>query len=296
MSDKMDVVLLGTGSPLPSPTRCGGGQVIISGETRLLIDCGWGVARRLVAAGVPPPLIDVVCFTHMHSDHITDLPDFLIMRWTGGATKPLQVYGPEGTREMVDGFRAGLAPDIRFRFAHHGEKLSREGIECVVHEVPATPHVSHAVSVGDLNVGAFEVDHRPVVPALGFRVERGERSVVFSGDTKACPSLVEASRGADMLVSEALHLGMMQDRLTALRVNNERMAEILTEACDYHAPTLDVAAMARDAGVKQLVLSHLIPPIPDEGPLVERFAEGMNEIYGGPITVAKDLQRFTIGD
>ncbi len=292
----MELILLGTGSPLPSPNRCGGGQLIISGNTRILIDCGWGVARRLFAAGVPPPAIDHVCFTHMHSDHITDLPDFIIMRWTGGAKNPLHIHGPEGTREMVDGFRGGLEPDVRFRFAHHGEKLSREGIECVVHEVPATPSVSSVVTVGDLTVGAFEVDHFPVVPALGFTVESGGHKIVLSGDTKACPSLVEASRDADVLVSEALHLGMQHDRINALRAaGNVRMAEILEEACEYHTPTLEVAQMARDARVKHLVISHLIPPIPDDGPLVDRFAAGMSDVYPGTITIGRDLQRFTIG-
>ena len=96
-------------------------------------------ARRLFAAGVFPMTVDTVCFTHMHSDHITDVPDFLIMRWAGGAQKPLTVYGPEGTQRMIDGFLAAMADDIRFRFAHHGDKLSQEGIKTIVHEVPATP-------------------------------------------------------------------------------------------------------------------------------------------------------------
>ena len=110
-------------------------------------------------------------------------------------------------------------------------------------------------------------------------------------------SLVEASRGADVLVCEALHVGMMQDRISGIRASgNERGAGMLDDACEYHMPTIEVAQIARDAGVKQLVLSHLIPPIPDDGPMVERFAEGMSEVYGGPIIVAKDLQRFTIED
>lgn len=295
---KIEVIILGTGSPLPSATRCGAGQIVLSGGSAILIDCGWGAARRLLASGVPAGTIDTVFFTHMHSDHITDLPDLMIMRWTaGGATKPLTIYGPTGTREMVDGFRAGLGPDIRYRFAHHGEKLSREGIECVVHEVPATEAVSHIATIGDMQIGSFEVDHRPVEPALGFKVEASGRSVVFSGDTKKCDALVQASKGADMLVSEALNLEMMQSRITMLRgAGDQRLSQILVEACEYHAPTLDVAEMARDAGVRELVLSHLIPPIPDDGPQVEAFVAGMSDIYGGPITVARDMQRLTIGD
>ncbi len=296
MTAAMEITLLGTGSPLPSPNRCGAGQVIVSGDDRVLIDCGWGAARRLIATGIPLGSIDHVFFTHMHSDHISDLPDLLMMRWTLGAAKhPLTIYGPEGTREMVEGFRAGLNPDVRYRFAHHGDKLSREGIECIVHEVPATAEPASIARIGEIEMLSFEVDHFPVVPAFGFRVEARGKSAVFSGDTKKCDALVRASKGADMLVSEALHLGMMQQRIDLARKNNnERMAQILEEACNYHAPTLEVAAMARDAGVGRLVISHLIPPIPDEGPLVAAFLAGMAEVYPGPLAIATDSERFVI--
>ena len=292
----MELILLGTGSPLPSANRCGAGTVIISGDSAVLVDCGWGAARRLVASGVALDRINTVFFTHMHSDHITDLPDLMMMRWTlGGATAPLTIYGPEGTREAVEGFRAGLNPDVRYRVAHHGSKLSRDGIEVVVYETPATAAVSHVATVGDIAVGAFEVDHRPVVPALGFRVEARGKSAVLSGDTKRCDALVQASKGADLLVSEALHLDMMRDRINLARKNgNERIAGILEDACNYHAPTLDVAEMARDAGVPRLVLSHLIPPIPDEGAVVDQFVAGMADVFPGPILVARDMQRLTL--
>jgi ribonuclease Z len=298
MMPAMELILLGTGSPLPAPNRCGAGNLIISGDSTVLVDCGWGAARRLIASGVPLARIDTIFFTHMHSDHITDLPDLLMMRWTlGGATRPLTIYGPEGTREAVEGFRAGLNPDVRYRMAHHGEKLALDGVRVIVHETPATPGVSHVATVGDIAVGAFEVDHRPVVPALGFRVEARGKSVVLSGDTKRCDALVQASKGADLLVSEALHTGMMRDRINMARsASNERIAGILEDACDYHAPTLDVAEMARDAGVPRLVLSHLIPPIPDEGPAVDQFVAGMSDIYSGSIQVARDMQRITIDE
>lgn len=293
----IEITLLGTGSPLPSGNRCGAGQLVVSDGTPVLIDCGWGAARRLIATGAALGAIEHVFFTHMHSDHITDFPDFAMMRWTlGGATTPLHVYGPEGTREAIEGFRAGLNPDVRYRFAHHGEKLSRDGIEVIVHEVPATAAVSHVTGVDGIDVGSFEVDHRPVVPALGFTVEARKRKVVFSGDTVRVQSLVDAARGADMLVSEALHLGMMEDRIKMLRgTNNERMAQILEEACMYHAPTHDVAEMARDAGVAKLVLTHLIPPIPNEGPAVEQFVSGMADIFAGELVVAQDMQKVMLG-
>jgi ribonuclease Z len=292
----MELLLLGTGTPLPSPNRCGGGQLITSGEHRVLVDCGWGVARRLMAANVPLGDIDTVCFTHMHSDHVTDLPDFLIMRWTaGGATLPLTIYGPEGTREMVEGFRAGLEPDVRFRIAHHGEKLAPQAMRCDVREVPASDEPTCVATIGEMRISAFAVDHRPVVPAFGYRIDCGGRALVLSGDTMKCDTLVDASRGADVLVCEAMSLPMMRARIDFLRgAGNERGAKILDEACDYHAATADVAAMARDAGVRKLVLTHLLPPIPDEGPLPEQFVEGMSGIYAGEIVLGRDLMRLAV--
>lgn len=288
----LEVVFLGTGSPLPSPVRCGAGQVVLAGDARLLIDCGWGVARRLSAARVPPSSIDVACFTHMHSDHITDVPDFLISRWTGGATRPLTVYGPEGTRSMIDGFLAALGRDIGYRFAHHGDKLSRDGIRCEVHEVPATPDPAQVADLAGLQVESFEVDHRPVVPALGFRISGSGVHVVFSGDTTPCDSLRRASEGADALVCEAMHTGMLEQRIAALKAMGQgRVAALLEDVPSYHSATHDVARLARDAGVRSLILSHVIPPIGNDGPEVAAFTAGMEQLYTGPITVAQDLQR-----
>jgi ribonuclease Z len=108
-------------------------------------------------------------------------------------------------------------------------------------------------------------------------------------------SLVDAARNADVLICEAVHVGMMRDRINFLRgAGNVRNAEMLEEAVEYHASTLHVAEMARDAGVRQLVLSHLIPPIPNDGPLVEQYVEGMSAIYDGPVVVGRDMQKLTL--
>jgi ribonuclease Z len=293
---ELEVLLLGTGSPLPNADRCGAGQVIIAGNDRILVDCGWGAARRLFAGGVIPPTVDTALFTHMHSDHITDVPDFLIMRWAGGAQKPLTVYGPAGTQRMIDGFLAAMADDIRFRFAHHGDKLSQEGIKVIVHEVPATPDRTRIAEIGDVTIDSFEVDHFPVVPALGFRFDSAGAALVISGDTKKCDNLTRASQAADVLISEALSeniFKVMRQRI--LDAGNERQAAVMGDVPDYHATTIEVAGMARDASVKKLVLSHLIPPVPNEGPLADAFAAGMSDVFKGEIVVGRDLMRFTVG-
>lgn len=297
MTAALEVVLLGTGSPMYNPARCGAGYVVIAGDVQVVVDLGWGASRRLSAAGLGRGnVINHLCLTHMHSDHITDIPDFLMQRWTGGATTPLRVYGPAGTRETVLAFQAGLRLDVEYRIAHHGEEqLPRSGWEIEITETAATVKATAVATIADLVIEAFEVDHRPVAPAFGFRFRRRGRTVVFSGDTGKCASLVEASRDADMLICDAMNRGMWDGLVGLVRKQgNERGASILEDVPSYHATTLEAAEMARDAGVRHLVLSHLLPQIPNEGPGLDGFTAGMSEIYSGKITVGSDLQRFVI--
>lgn len=246
-------------------------------------------------AGVFPAAIETAVFTHMHTDHITDFPDFLFLRWTSGARKPLRVFGPDGTKDMVDGFLLALRRDIGFRQAHHGEKLHPDGIRIEVTELPATPSAERFETIGGMTFESFEVDHFPVVPAFGYRFGYDGRSLVMSGDTAFCESLLHASEGADLLVCEAMNLAMLTERANALRVTGLTLqASLFEDVPSYHIPTEDVARLARDAGVRKVALSHLIPPIPNEGPAVTRFVEGMSDIYKGPIHVARDLERIAV--
>ncbi len=295
MTERFEVAFLGTGSPLPSPDRCGAGNVVVAGDQHILVDCGWGAARRILPAGVMPSDIDVAVFTHMHTDHITDVPDFLFLRWTSGATKPLRVFGPEGTKEMVDGFLHALNRDIGFRLAHHGDKLHPDGIKVEVTEIPATAKAQEFLTVNEVRVSQFEVDHFPVVPALGFRFEFDGRALVMSGDTSLCDSLLTASEGADLLVCEAMNVSMLEERILALKgMGRTLQAALFADVPSYHIPTGDVARVAATAGVRRLALSHLIPPIGNEGAEVERFVKGMSDVYGGPIVVARDCQRIAV--
>ncbi len=294
MGERFEIVFLGTGGPLPNADRCGAGNVVVAGDLHVLVDCGWGSARRLIPSGVRPSQIDAALFTHMHSDHITDFPDFLFLRWVTGAAKPLEVYGPDGTQEMVDGFLMAMRRDIGFRIAHHGDKLHPEGITVEVTEITASVSPSIFLEIGHLRVDAFIVDHFPVVPAFGYRATCGGRSVVFSGDTAKCHSLLEASSGADMLVCEALNVTMLQRMIDTLKPNAPLQAGNLEDVPSYHISTLEVAELARDAGVRELVLTHILPTIASQDAMEALFVQGMSEIYRGRITVARDMQRIAV--
>jgi ribonuclease Z len=294
MPQTFDVVFLGTGSPIPSPDRCGCGHVIVAGESNVLVDCGYGSARRLMLAGIIPSQIDTAVFTHMHTDHITDVPDFLNMRWTSGATKPLQVFGPTGTKKMIDGFLMALEDDIRFRTAHHPGKLHPDGIKVEVTEVPATPDARTFASAAGLTLESFEVDHFPVVPALGYRFRFDGRSAVLSGDTSMCDSLLAAAQGADLLVSDALNPVMFQQFTERVRAIRPLAASLFDDVPSYHISTPEVAALARDAGVGKLVLSHLLPNLPNNPEMEAQFSAGMSDVFSGPIHIARDTQRIAV--
>lgn len=289
-----EIVFLGTGSPMPSADRCGSGTVLVADGTCVLVDCGWGAARRLIPSGISPADVDSAVFTHMHSDHITDVPDFLVLRWITGATRPLRVYGPGGTQEMIDGFLMALRGDIGFRIAHHGEKLHPDGIRVEVTEIAATDSPAEFLEISSLKVEAFAVDHFPVVPAIGLRAKCEGRTVVISGDTRKCDSLLQASKGADVLVCEALNLAMLDRTIAAIKSNAPNQAANIEDVPSYHISTTEIAELARDAGVAEVVLTHLVPTIPSQDAAEAMFVQGMSAIYDGKITVARDTMRLPV--
>src|SRR5690349_3725334 len=118
----MDVILLGTGSPIPSATRAGPATLVKAGGANLLIDAGRGVIMRLTGAGVAPQAVSAILITHMHSDHICDLNDVITSHWVMSAVaQPLKIYGPPGTRALVDATLAMLAFDVKYRIDHHAD-------------------------------------------------------------------------------------------------------------------------------------------------------------------------------
>jgi ribonuclease Z len=292
-TDSLELVLLGTSSPIHSPHRFGPSQIITDGRTRVMVDVGWGSTLRLYQAAMPPQTIDAVFITHLHSDHTTDLADFLVMRWVGGIRGPIPIYGPAGTSRMVKGFQEAMAADTKYRLDHHGEKLWSGGLAADITEFEACDEPVVVAEVGGIVVNAFEVDHRPVKPAYGFRLEKDGHSIVVSGDTNPCPGLSAGAKGADILVCDSMNQAMMAVLENQLRAaGNEVQAALLEDAHTYHAPIGAMAETAQQAGVKHLVISHMLPPVPEEQePL---FIAGLDKVFSGKITVGRDLMRVAV--
>jgi ribonuclease Z len=266
------VVVLGSGSPLPDPSRAGPATLVVTSAGHLLFDCGRGVLMRAAAAGSGPGAFRAVFLTHLHSDHITDLNDVITMRWaTSFAPRPLTVIGPVGTGALVEATEVMLEPDIGYRLAHHDDLTWR----------PATESVDVAGGVvladGEVTVVAGPTDHAPVRPTVGYRIEEAGRSVVIAGDTVPCAGLDELCRGADVLV----HTVVRRDLIEPL--NLPRLTDIL----DYHSSVEDAARTAARGGVGTLVLSHLVPaPAPGTE---EEWREQASAVFDGEVMVASDL-------
>jgi ribonuclease Z len=274
----MQLIILGSGSPLPDPGRAGPATLVRSGAGDLLFDCGRGVLMRAAAAGSAAGALRGLFLTHLHSDHTTDLNDVITSRWvTSFQPNPLRVYGPVGTATLVARTETMLEADIGYRLAHHADldwRPSTEAVECSEGVVFAE---------GDVRVTAAPTDHAPVRPTVGFRVDEGDASVVLSGDTVPCAGLDELCAGADVLV----HTVVRRDLIEPVGLAR------LTDVLDYHSSVEDAARTAARAGVGTLVLTHLVPaPQPGTEPEWEALAAAH---FGGTVVVAHDLITLEVG-
>ena len=281
-STMISVTLLGTGSPMPSPDRAGPATLISAGEEHYLIDAGRGVLMRLAAVGLGAPNLTAVLLTHLHSDHITDLNDVITTRWimTFEPT-PLTIVGPVGTKAVVDHIMASLEPDMAYRIAHHDDLEGPPQVD--VMEVTEGP----IDLPGTVSLRSALTDHKPVEPSIGFRfdfVDDGRQaSVVAAGDTVPCTGLDSLTAGADALVHTAIRKDVIEN------VPLQRMQDTL----DYHSSPAEAAQTAARAGVKTLVLTHYVPPIPT-GDAGEDWRTLAAEHFNGAIEIGDDLHRVEV--
>lgn len=268
----MELITLGTGSPIPDPNRAGPATLVRANGLQLLFDCGRGVLMRLAGAGVLPPMLHRVFLTHLHSDHVTDFNDVLTMRWAMPAlAAPLPVTGPLGTQTFVDRTLEMLTDDIGYRLAHHDDLTSPP--ECDVAEISD----GVALELNDVRVIAAPTDHRPVHPTVGYRVEHDGRSIVIAGDTVPCESLDRLCVGADAYVQTVIRPDLVA------KVPSVRLQDII----DYHSSVEDAARTATRAGVKKLVLTHMVPTVM---PGFESEWIAMAALhFDGEIVLAEDL-------
>ena len=278
------LVLLGTsgGPRVTAKGRAKPATLIVANGIPYVVDCGDGVALQLARAGVPLDTLRYIFITHHHSDHNLGYGNLIYAAWAAGLRKPVDTYGPPPLAAMTDSYWQLNRFDIETRIADEGRVDPRKLV--TAHEFDAPGVVMQSA---DVKVSATRVRHPPIMQAYAYRFDTADRSIVISGDTAYSPELIELAKGADVLVHEAMHLGGLENLLK--RVPNA--ATLREHLLASHTTTEEIGKVATAAGVKTVVLSHLVPS--DDASLTdELWAEDVRRHFSGRIIVGRDLMEI----
>jgi ribonuclease Z len=276
----MKVTLLGTGSPIPDPNRAGPSTLVQAAGQHIVVDCGRGCVMRMTAAGVFPPFVSAILLTHLHSDHISDLNDIVTSRWIMSPNPIVtKIFGPVGTKQIVEGLRTMLSLDEQYRLDHHADLRSGPGMQIEVTEVSP----GDSFSIGEVNVVVGRTDHRPVSPTVGYRFEAEGKVAALAGDTVPCAELDALCASADVYVQTVLRPDLVDAMRKMLPAQAPRLGDIL----DYHSSVEDAGQTAARAGVKTLVLTHYVPAM-QLGQEADWIAQAAKH-FSGKIVAGPDL-------
>lgn len=298
LADGLHVGLCGAGSPFPDTKRSGPCTVVVAGRRMFVFDSGSGAARNIARMRLNSGQIEALFLTHYHSDHIDGLGELMLQRWIQGeASIPVPIYGPPGLETVINGFNNAYTLDKGYRIAHHGESVAPPdgfGGRPMVFDLPVEGSRKVLISEPDLEIAAFAVQHSPASPAVGYKIRYKDRSIVISGDTKKVASVAREAVGADLLVHEALSpvlLALLQQGFD--RAKRENLSHIMHDVVGYHTTPEEAAEIAQSAGVKALVLNHIVPPLPLQG-LDPVFLQKAKKIYDGPLRIGEDGDWFSL--
>jgi ribonuclease Z len=274
------VTLLGTGAPPPVLNRFGPSTLVEAGQQKFIFDAGRGAMQRLHQLGIPFADISGIFLTHHHSDHVVGFPDLWLTGWIGRPwgkrNVPLPVWGPEGTKEMMEYLPKAFAVDIRVR----SHNYPVEGIKLLPTEITEGP----VFDQDGVKVTAFKVDHfAEKLPAYGYRIDYRGRSAVLSGDTTFNENLIEHARGADLLVHE----------VTAVSGNAAENAQQLKRISANHTTPEQAAVVFSRAQPKLAVYNHLLL---FGAAKADDLIPATRKNYAGPLLVGEDLMQIEIGE
>jgi ribonuclease BN (tRNA processing enzyme) len=315
------LVLLGTaGGPMPVAGRGGISSAVVVGERVFVVDCGRGSPSAFAAAGLDFRRLAAVFLTHLHADHIGDLPGMLLYPWgiragdDGAPLAPVRVYGPARPAVLPTGdaiFRretticperpapgtADLVGHILDGYAYHLNVMPLDcrmpdagalvrGIDIPLPaEAPAGRAPAIVLDDEDVRVTAVAVTHGRAVPSLGYRFDTADGSIVFSGDTTVNDDLIALAQGTDILVHQVADLGYLERHGTT-GADLERMAAL-------HTDVGQVGDVAERAGARELILSHYLPSEPD-AITDAQWARSAGQGFRGITTAGHDGLRRTL--
>jgi ribonuclease Z len=273
------VTLLGTGCPPAVMSRFGPSTLVEAGEQKFVFDAGRGALQRLTELGVRWQDVEGVFLTHLHSDHVVGFPDLWLTGWliAPGRRRPLQVWGPQGTAAMMSHLQQAYAYDVGIR---ENDGASPEGVALLVKEI----NEGVVYDKGGVKVTAFIVDHAPVKPAFGYRVDYAGRSIVLSGDTRVSENLIRHSKDVDVLVHEVFAPATLQ----RAGVPPGRAKNII----DYHTTPEQAGEVFARVKPKLAVYSHICMPTATE----EDLLPATRKTYAGPLQIGEDLMVIDVGE
>lgn len=277
---QITVTLLGTGCPPAVMNRFGPSTLVEAGGQKFVFDAGRGALQRLTQLGVHWQDVQGVFLTHLHSDHVVGFPDLWLTGWLigPGRSVPLPVWGPSGTSAMMVHLEQAYQYDIGVRIKNDG--VPADGARLVPHDIGE----GLAYERGGVKVTAFEVDHAPVKPALGYRIDYAGRSVVLSGDTRLSHNLIRHAQGVDLLVHEVF----VPETLDGLGLSPERAKNIVA----YHVTPEQAGDVFTQTKPRLAVYSHICMP----GAVVQDLLAATRKTYAGPLEVGEDLMAIDVGE
>lgn len=279
------IILGSKGGPRVTMGRSNPANVLLVDGVPYVIDCGYGVAGRLAQAKVPLSSLKYVLMTHLHSDHSIEYGNLLYAGWATGLKNEVEVFAPAGVQAMTEGYWQTNRFDIETRIVDEGKPDLRKLVK--VTEIRDSGEI---LSNGKVRISALRTPHPPInEDNYAYRFETPDGVLVYACDTAYNPALAEFAKGADVLIHEALYVPGVE--AMAARVNNA--TEYKNHILNSHTTTEDVGRIAAAAGVKKLVLSHLVP---GDDPTItdEMWLADVRKHFDGEAVVARDMMEITL--
>jgi ribonuclease BN (tRNA processing enzyme) len=281
------LVLLGTGGGSggqgPGRTRKMTSHVMLSNGAAYVLDCGLGVVDQYAHTGIPFSALRSIFITHHHADHNIEYGPLLVVGWIMGLHLDVRAFGPPPLKQMTEDFMSAYKTTVDF----WAEDFKMKPLVAVdVKEVAAAGPVTEDDNV---KVSAIIVEHPPVKPALGYRFDFKDRSIAFSGDTAPLEAMAKMAKNADVLVHEAMYVPALEAYIRDEIAHGRpiKFEDIMAHMKADHTPVEDVGRIAQEAGVKTLVLSHLVPAT--DGITDDTWRSAAAKYFKGEIIVGKDL-------
>ncbi|HDS1733459.1 MBL fold metallo-hydrolase [Pseudomonas sp. BP8] len=279
-------------------------HALVAGDAVYVFDMGYGGVRQLAKAGLGLNKVKALFLTHHHPDHNADLGFFLVSKWLFGGPQPVQIYGPPGTKVLVDGLIKANAPTLQASFPVSGK--GNGDLAALVNVTELDDRIDSPQAIykdATVSISAISVDHYQVAPSIAIEghpdavayradVQHG-RSFVYTGDSGKTENLLKLSKGADVLVSEVIDMPSIDKKLrTHMKDAPAGMLDKIVDNLEHNHLAPDfIGQLANQAQIKEVVLTHFVPPL-EEGADTSRYSKGISRHFDGPVKIGQELGRY----